>query len=426
MMKKFLALVVFSLGVLCFAQENSKLNVFGINKEFFDYIPEDIQDYLPGDTSIFMTVITDYSYFVDRVEKDIKDKRKNALGDTPDIIVCELPEARMFIERDLVIPLSELGLTDESFPDQYEYTKDMLRNSKGELMGISATITPNVFIYRRDIAKEVFGTDDPEKIQKLFATWEQFEKSAMQLKEHGYYVSATYDSLINPMLNDPTEKLIQDGKIVFTKEVEQCLKLTTSMLSNDCTVFEGQWSEHWFNEMLPGGNSFGYFGPQWFIDFVFLLYQSTQNQYSGDNSFLWGVCKGPARSHWGESCILVAKSTTNRNAVKHILLSVNSPEIFSASKQYTFLPNSKTVLKQWANDSSYEVMLFDNQNPIQVYMDLAEEIKPVTPTIYDTTYKTLLLSCFTRYFFTGKKFDYIECKEEFYNEMIDRFPELRK
>ena len=37
-------------------------------------------------------------------------------------------------------------------------------------------------IYRRDIAKEVFGTDDPAEVQKKVADWDTFKATAEELK----------------------------------------------------------------------------------------------------------------------------------------------------------------------------------------------------------------------------------------------------
>ena len=41
-------------------------------------------------------------------------------------------------------------------------------------------------IYRRDIAKEVFGSDDPAEVQKKVADWDTFKATAEELKEKGY------------------------------------------------------------------------------------------------------------------------------------------------------------------------------------------------------------------------------------------------
>ena len=41
-----------------------------------------------------------------------------------------------------------------------------MTDSDGNLKGLSWQGCPGTMIYRRDIAKEVFGTDDPAEVQK--------------------------------------------------------------------------------------------------------------------------------------------------------------------------------------------------------------------------------------------------------------------
>ena len=49
---------------------------------------------------------------------------------------------------------------------------------------------PGTMIYRRDIAKEVFGTDDPAEVQKKVADWDTFKATAEELKEKGTFFRA--------------------------------------------------------------------------------------------------------------------------------------------------------------------------------------------------------------------------------------------
>ena len=51
------------------------------------------------------------------------------------------------------------------------------------LYALATNVTPGVFAYRRSMAEAVFGTDDPEEIQKHFDTWEHFLESARTLKD---------------------------------------------------------------------------------------------------------------------------------------------------------------------------------------------------------------------------------------------------
>ena len=50
--------------------------------------------------------------------------------------------------------VADLGITDEEVADQYQYTKDVMTDSDGNLKGLSWQGCPGAMIYRRDIAKK--------------------------------------------------------------------------------------------------------------------------------------------------------------------------------------------------------------------------------------------------------------------------------
>ena len=49
--------------------------------------------------------------------------------------------------------VADLGITDDEIADQYQYTKDVMTDSDGNLKGLSWQGCPGTMIYRRDIAK---------------------------------------------------------------------------------------------------------------------------------------------------------------------------------------------------------------------------------------------------------------------------------
>ena len=104
------------------------------------------------------------------------------------------------VDKSLLVPyLAELGTNDE-----------------GTFVGIPNTAAPGGVFYRRDLAKEYFGTDDPEEIGKMMSDWDGFLEMAQTIKEKsGGKVSmlAGMDSNVQAWLNANTKPWVEGNKL---------------------------------------------------------------------------------------------------------------------------------------------------------------------------------------------------------------------
>ena len=78
-------------------------------------------------------------------------------------------------------------------------------------------------IYRRDIAKEVFGTDDPAEVQKKVADWDTFKATAEELKEKGYQMTSTVNDSYRVFSNNVSTPWVVDGKITVDDNIKNWL-----------------------------------------------------------------------------------------------------------------------------------------------------------------------------------------------------------
>ena len=84
-----------------------------------------------------------------------------AADDKIDIFLVEADYALKYVDSDYTLDVkNDVGLTDDDLKDQYQYTKDIV-SVDGVQKGTSWQATPGLFAYRRSIAKDVLGTDDP-------------------------------------------------------------------------------------------------------------------------------------------------------------------------------------------------------------------------------------------------------------------------
>lgn len=81
------------------------------------------------------------------------------------------------------MPLTDLGIDpDKDLADQYDFTKTTASDADGVQRGSTWQCCPGLLVYRRDIAKDVFGTDDPEEVGKKMKDWNTAKATAEELK----------------------------------------------------------------------------------------------------------------------------------------------------------------------------------------------------------------------------------------------------
>ena len=131
---------------------------------FFDMVQK-MNDIYPNVTFDFVTVAS---------ADDYMQKLQAALtsgSDVPDILAMEINNVGKFYD---------MGISEDL--EQHEIDKDLLipyladigTDDNGTFIGIPNTAAPGGLYYRRDLAKEYLGTDDPDEISAMVSDWDSF------------------------------------------------------------------------------------------------------------------------------------------------------------------------------------------------------------------------------------------------------------
>ena len=114
--------------------------------------------------------------------------------------------------------------------------------AKENLKATTWQATPGLFAYRRSIAKDVLGTDDPDKVQEALSTWDKFDKVAEQAAAKGYKMLSGYDDSYRVFSNnvsapwvDSNNKIVIDDNIM--KWVDQTKKYTDKGYNNKSSLW---------------------------------------------------------------------------------------------------------------------------------------------------------------------------------------------
>ena len=204
------------------ADEGKVLNIYCWNEEFKSRLTDHYPGYEEvdgthgkiGDVDVVWNITpSDDNAYQNNLDETLLKQADAAADDKIDLFLVEADYALKYVNTDYTMSVADLGITDEEVADQYQYTKDVMTDSDGNLKGLSWQGCPGAMIYRRDIAKEVFGSDDPAEVQKKVADWDTFKATAEELKEKGYQMTSTVNDAYRVFSNNVTSPWVVDGKI---------------------------------------------------------------------------------------------------------------------------------------------------------------------------------------------------------------------
>lgn len=236
--------------------------------------------------------------------------------DAPDLYAAESAFVLKYTQgdaSDYAANYADLGLGDDLVKDAgiAQYSVD-IGSKDGALKGLAYQATGGAFIYRRSIAKDVFGTDDPATIKTAVGPgWDKFFDAAAKLKAKGYGIVSGDGDIWHPIENSSDKGWIVDGKLHIDPKREQFLDFSKQLKDNGYSNDTKDWTEAWYADMSGTGKQpiFGFFGPAWLINYV-------MNGQVKDTNGDWAVTEPPTGFFWGGTWLLANKDVVKDDAKK--------------------------------------------------------------------------------------------------------------
>lgn len=320
-------IMVFGL-VACTSNSDSPKSASGkevINVwSFTDEVPKMIEKYLEmnPDFAAKYEIKTTIIATTDGAYQPALDQALSAGGaDAPDLFTAESAFVLKYSQGDasqFAASYKDMGIDVNAkikAADIAGYTVDIGTNPKGDVVALGYQATGGAFIYRRSIALDVWGTDDPATITKTIGPgWDKFFDAAADLKAKGYGIVSGDGDPWHAVENSSDKPWVVDGKLVIDPKREAFLDLSKQLKDNDYHNDTEDWQDAWFADMKDAGAKkiFGYFGPAWMINYVIA-------GNSGDTFGDWAVCESPVGFFWGGTWVFGAQSSTKKEAVGKII-----------------------------------------------------------------------------------------------------------
>jgi len=277
--------------------------------------------------------------------------------DAPDFYCAEAAFVLKYTKgtaSEFAAPYEDLGIDVENKIKEAEiapYSVEIGRNPEGKVVGLGYQATGGAFIYRRSVAKEAFGTDDPAEVEKQIGagtnSWDQFFKCAEDLKKKKIAIISGDGDLWHAVENSSDKGWIDENNALYIDpKREEFLDLSKKLKDNGYHNDTQDWQEGWIADMKGEGDKpvLGYFGPAWLINYS--LKDNCGGSKIGEGTYGdWGVCQPPIGFFWGGTWVIANKASKNKDAVGKII-------------EWITLDTSEQGLQyMWANGT------FDPSNP---------------------------------------------------------------
>ena len=426
------------------AAEGTTLNIWCWNDEFQsrfnDYYPE-VKEVAEDKSTTTLNDGTVVKWTINPNEgNNYQDKLDEALlaqadadADSKiDIFLVEADYALKYVNSEATMSLADLGLTDEDMAEQYQYTKDIVTDGDGVIKGTTWQATPGLFAYRRSIAKDVLGTDDPEEVQAALADWDKFDEVAAKAHDKGYKMLSGYDDSYRVFSNNVSAPFVEDGKTInidpnIMNWVDQTKEYTDKGYNNKTSL----WDESWAKDQGPKGDVFGFFYSTWGINFTLAGNSLETPEAEGgkleEGNGIYGdyaVCQGPASWYWGGTWICGAAGTDNPTLVADVMRKLTCDkdimkQITLDTQDYT---NNQSAMQEIADDPDFGSAFLGGQNHIALFVEAAKNIDMSNAGPYDQGCNEGIQGAFKDYFDGNVDMD--GAKANFEKTIKEKFPEI--
>ncbi len=425
------------------AEAGKVLNIWCWNDEF----QSRFNDYYPGvkevaedkstttledGTTVKWTINpNENNNYQNKLDEALLGQADAAADDKIDIFLIEADYALKYVNSDYTMNVADLGLTEEDMAGQYQYTKDIVTDDNGAIKGTTWQATPGLFAYRRSIAKDVLGTDDPEKVQEALSDWDKFNDVAEQAHEKGYKMLSGYDDSYRTFSNNVSAPWVEGTTVKVDENIMNWVEQTKEFTDNGYNNKSSLWDDQWAADQGPKGKVFGFFYSTWGINFTLLGNSLETPEDEGGKAEVgngifgdYAVCEGPQSYYWGGTWICAATGTDNADLVKDVMyqLTCNADidkQITLDTQDYT---NNMQAMEEIAADPDFGSDFLGGQNHVALFAEAAKKIDMSNAGAYDQGCNEKFQAAFKDYFDGNISID--DAKANFETAIKETYPEL--
>lgn len=314
----------------------------------------------------------------------------------PDLFAMEAGYLEDYTQSDQTLAVTELGIGEEATAQMYPYTLEAsLDQESGEQKALSWQACPGAFLYRRSLAREYLGTDDPQEVQEQLTDWNSFLLTGEKIKQESgglTKIVASVDDISNVFWSNKQAAYVDENHVLTVdKSLYKLFEVSKVLQQKNLTAGETMWSDEW----LTGGardSVFGYFGSTWFLHWI--LKPNCGGEAPGEGTYGdWAICKGPQAYYWGGTWVGASKYCSDREFAGKIMYALTcDSKIMKAMSDGTLdYINNRKAMQELQAEGKGKYDFLQNQDFIEVFGPMAEQVDVSFMSPYDSVLNQLLL-----------------------------------
>lgn len=305
----------------------------------------------------------------------------------PDVFYADVKTVKNYIDSDAWENLSADPYNADT-SDMVPYCVDIASDADGNLRAMTYQATPGGFWYKRDLALEYLGTDDPAEISEMLSTMDGVLETAEKIKTASNgetYMFASYQDLwVMANYGMRTTPWVTDGVFTVDEYVPEFFDLAKQIRDNGYDAKLDWWSDAWYSAAADR-SVFGYTLPTWGLLNVM---QPAAPESVGN----WGIASLPAAYFNGGSYLGIYQESENKDLAWQYIKFVCTDQEFL--KQYA-VDKADFTSSQAVNAAVGEGYVNEwckDQNTIEFFDGELEKINTSIVTKYDDVIQTLMLN----------------------------------
>ncbi|MFT8410627.1 MAG: ABC transporter substrate-binding protein [Schleiferilactobacillus perolens] len=326
-------------------------------------------------------VIVPYADFDTKLKQQVNDP-----STAPDVFIVSRDFVKDWESRSSVI----LDLSKSFKKDAATYKKNAFSdiyarslNEKGDLVTVTAEYPVGMMFYNRTIAKDILGSDDPDKVTEAMSSvskWQDVNKKLQEKYGSKTKLFGTSADTLNMLSQQRTAPYVKDKTFTVDKSISTLFdranmlykdKMFTSI--DDAEAFQAGFNNNAF---------FVEFLPTW--GFSFKVAPQLKDKAGAGK---WGVAQPTMSYARGGSFYFITQSSKHKKSAWDYIKAqtIDTKNLYETQKSIVGYPSSKVAAKQLV-DSDYEEPLLDNQKVFSMYSKQAavqEKESKDTVTKYD-------------------------------------------
>lgn len=234
---------------------------------------------------------------------DMLTKAQQALASNSELPVL-IPMDNALIENwkkmDIMEDLSALGMNPDDYADLYV---KKATTSDGKLIGMFENVAPSGIAYKRDMAKQYFGTDDPNELFEIFSSYDAYVEKAADVVADGKFMFHSGQAVAEWLYWASEVPTQTDNTINYTEKMTDVFsKLIDMRDAGAIDTYQNGTPEG--NATYAAREHVFYPCPDWAI-----TYYIKGNDPEGSGN--WGIMKAPVSYSHGGTALGITKASTD-------------------------------------------------------------------------------------------------------------------